>query len=165
MNLNYLGPNYESMNGIVEECQYITAVKGSRRHIFLYGDRVVNNGWYVYSDFGIETIDTKCNYGGYREWLICPICRKKRLTLYYVNDGFKCRVCGRLLYDKQRESKKGRISYAIFIDWMKFKYRREQATRPYYNGILTKRAQKLIADYNRIMETTKLIEKFYKTPY
>lgn len=148
------------MNGIVEECQYVTAVKGSRRHIFLYGDRVVNNGWYVYSDFGIETVDTKCNYGGYREWLICPICGKKRLTLYYVNDGFKCRVCGKLLYDKQRESKKGRISYAIIIDATKLKYRKEILTRPYYNGVLTKKAQKLIADHQKLISIAKLLDEY-----
>lgn len=145
------------MNGIVEECTYITAAKDGRRHILLYGDHVVNHGWYSFSQFGIETIDTKCNYGGYREWLICPICKKKRLTLYYVNDEFKCRVCGNLLYDKQRESKKGRVSYAIMIDWAKCKYRKEHIARPYYNGALTKKAKKLIADYNRIIRIAKFI--------
>lgn len=47
---------------------------------------------------------TPCTYGGYRPWLVCPSCLKKRAILYSGGAGFYCRACLRLVYQSQRES-------------------------------------------------------------
>lgn len=47
---------------------------------------------------------TSCNYGGRRQWLLCPHCGKRVAILYGLSSGFLCRHCYKLPYGSQRES-------------------------------------------------------------
>lgn len=46
---------------------------------------------------------TSCNYGGSRQWLICPHCKKRVAVLYGLDSGFLCRHCYDLSYSSQSE--------------------------------------------------------------
>lgn len=50
----------------------------------------------------VNLVYTKWNYWGYRKWFQCPICYKKRLSLYNVWWKFKCRKCLWLPYKSQK---------------------------------------------------------------
>lgn len=45
---------------------------------------------------------TQCHFGGHRDWLICPRCDRRRVTLYYSNRHFACRSCLNLAYRSQQ---------------------------------------------------------------
>jgi len=47
---------------------------------------------------------TPCNYGGNRQWLLCPHCNKRVAVLYGLISGFLCRHCYKLPYASQGES-------------------------------------------------------------
>ena len=47
---------------------------------------------------------TPCNYGGDRQWLICPHCARRVAIVYGLNSGFLCRHCYDLPYSSQSES-------------------------------------------------------------
>jgi len=47
---------------------------------------------------------THCNYGGSRQWFLCPHCGKRVAILYGLNSGFLCRHCYRLPYASQSET-------------------------------------------------------------
>ncbi len=51
-----------------------------------------------------DVTKTKCNFGGYRYWFLCPICRKRAKKLYFNADYFLCRKCLNLSYSSQRKS-------------------------------------------------------------
>jgi len=53
---------------------------------------------------GVETVRTKCNYGGERLWFVCTNCKTKTTVLYYqiIQNKWQCRKCLRLPYKKQR---------------------------------------------------------------
>ncbi|MCP4523338.1 MAG: hypothetical protein GY828_03900 [Candidatus Gracilibacteria bacterium] len=64
------------------------------------------------TDFGyvIHLAVTKCNYGGYRWWFICPGSGKKCANLYLYKDGkFYSRKYLNLIYPEQLLSKNERI--------------------------------------------------------
>lgn len=44
---------------------------------------------------------TTCNYGGTREWFICPRCNDRKAKLYLRNGRFACRDCQSLRYHSQ----------------------------------------------------------------
>lgn len=46
---------------------------------------------------------TPCNYGGTRQWLICPHCSKRVAIVYGPGSGFLCRHCYDLSYSSQSE--------------------------------------------------------------
>lgn len=67
-------------------------------------------GWYLILTGNIDPIiiqQTPCNYGGYREWLECPECKKRRGLLYRDNGKFKCRKCLELVYYTQKINYRG----------------------------------------------------------
>jgi hypothetical protein len=45
---------------------------------------------------------SKCNYGGYRPWFLCPKCYK-RVAILYGGKYFLCRHCHHLVYESQNE--------------------------------------------------------------
>ncbi len=42
-----------------------------------------------------------CNYGGYRYFFRCPICKKRMRKLYFTSGAFLCRKCLNLGYHSQ----------------------------------------------------------------
>lgn len=47
---------------------------------------------------------THCNYGGKRQWLLCPHCGKRVAIVYGLGSGFLCRHCYALSYASQGET-------------------------------------------------------------
>lgn len=47
---------------------------------------------------------TKCNYGSYRYWFLCPEC-KKRCKILYFKKELLCRKCAGLTYASQQRTK------------------------------------------------------------
>ena len=53
---------------------------------------------------------TKCNFGGYRKWFICPRCLKRVVILYGTGECFFCRKCYNLTYNGQLETAPFRLT-------------------------------------------------------
>lgn len=53
----------------------------------------------------IETECTRTGFDGYRRWLLCPGCGKRRSELYFTDTIFLCRQCLSLVYKGQHETK------------------------------------------------------------
>ena len=77
-------------------------------------DRLVLNYFNRQSD-GYEKIKdeilftwTPCNFGGYREWFLCPGCNR-RVAVVYGGKYYRCRHCHNLTYSCQQESKPDRL--------------------------------------------------------
>jgi hypothetical protein len=52
---------------------------------------------------------TPCNYGGERQWFLCPHCRKRVAILYCPSDRFLCRHCYGLPYASKNENHTDRM--------------------------------------------------------
>lgn len=50
---------------------------------------------------------TRCNYGGFRFWFICPGCFR-RVAVVYLSGDVRCRRCHGLVYSSERESPQDR---------------------------------------------------------
>lgn len=138
------------MKGIVEQKPYISVVGREERYPYLFGSNRIEDIYGVVNKFDIEIEETECNFGGYRQWLICPFCGKRKLSLFYVDGCFKCRGCGDLLYDEQRESKNIREITKPAIDILRLKYEINNHRRPVYNGKWTKRSQLLAKKLEKV---------------
>jgi hypothetical protein len=51
---------------------------------------------------------TSCNYGGKRQWFLCPKCNR-RVAILYGGIYFHCRHCHSLTYASQQESRSDRL--------------------------------------------------------
>jgi hypothetical protein len=51
---------------------------------------------------------TPCNYGGKRQWFLCPGCNR-RVAVVYGGKYYRCRHCHGLTYASQQESKPYRL--------------------------------------------------------
>lgn len=131
------------MNGIVEERPYISVTRRSERYPYLHGSNRIKNIYDIIEKFDIDIEETECNFGGYRQWLICPFCGERKLSLFYVGGYFQCIKCGDLLYDEQSDSKKTREMTKTLTNTLKLKYEMSNNRRPVYNGEWTKRSQSL----------------------
>jgi hypothetical protein len=47
---------------------------------------------------------TPCNFGGLRDWFLCPLCAERAGVLYAARTRFACRHCLNLTYQSTRES-------------------------------------------------------------
>lgn len=52
---------------------------------------------------------TPCNYGGYRQWFVCPHCSRRCLVLCGAGKLFLCRQCYRLPYQSQLDDEYSRL--------------------------------------------------------
>ena len=52
---------------------------------------------------------TPCNYGGFREWFLCPKCSKRVAILYGAGKYFLCRHCYNLTYNSCNSSPLDRV--------------------------------------------------------
>lgn len=52
----------------------------------------------------IEITQSRCNYGGFRKWFICPQCNKRIGNLYRkpLHKHFYCRYCQNLTYQLRK---------------------------------------------------------------
>lgn len=132
------------MKGIVEQTQYISVAGEDEIYPFIHGSHRIYDIYGIAKEFNIDIEETECNFGGYRAWLICPVCEKRKLSLFYVDGIFQCKECGKLLYDRQTESKKSRTISKSIIDLMVFKYKWINNRSPIYKGKWTKRSRHLI---------------------
>lgn len=132
------------MLGFVEEHAHITVAKSGERHKCLGGKSLLKDTDYYVKTFNIKKDYTICNYGGEREWLICPQCNKRRLTLYFASNSLRCRSCAYLIYYKQADSKLGRTITQAIYDYNLYRVKAEHISRPFYNGKLTKRASNIL---------------------
>ena len=55
-------------------------------------ETVVNIVWFE---------STRCNYGGYRKWFLCPGCSNRAAVIFKNERRFLCRTCCRLTYQSQ----------------------------------------------------------------
>jgi hypothetical protein len=53
-------------------------------------------------------VTTPMHFGGHREWLVCPRCRKRFAILYLADRYFACRRCNGLFYQTNHEHRAGR---------------------------------------------------------
>lgn len=51
---------------------------------------------------------TRCALGGSRPWLVCPVCKGKKVVLYWLHSTFQCRSCGSIAYLSQSKEVFGR---------------------------------------------------------
>jgi hypothetical protein len=61
----------------------------------------------------IRLDQTPCNYGGDRNWFLCPNCNKRVAILYGADVLFLCRHCYHLRYASQGEAYLGRMSRKV----------------------------------------------------
>ena len=60
------------------------------------------------TQYEISVVTTRMHFGGHREWLVCPRCRKRFAILYIVDRYFACRRCNGLFYQTNHEHRGGR---------------------------------------------------------
>ena len=58
---------------------------------------------YGFQNKTIRLTKTRCNYGGFRFWFLCPGCYRRAAVLY-LYQSLKCRKCHDLVYNSERES-------------------------------------------------------------
>lgn len=72
------------------------------RMVLHYRHRIKGGDWEDVEQI-ISFDRTRCNYGGYRTWFLCPICWKRVAVLYGADKYFYCRHCYNLTYGSQQE--------------------------------------------------------------
>lgn len=147
------------MYGIVEDTPYITLSKYSRTRRHYYRGQRIDLSHSIVHDSGVDFTTTPCNYGGKRFWLICQRCGKKKLTLYYIRGKFECVKCGELLYERQTMDKRKLRLELSFLDYYYYRdYMTRLYNRPFYKGVLTKRARRILNKIGMAIRYDNLIE-------
>jgi len=72
------------------------------RLILVYRNKYMDGEWERIED-SIFSIWTSCNYGGERQWFLCPECNR-RVALVYGGKYYRCRHCHNLTYASQQEN-------------------------------------------------------------
>jgi hypothetical protein len=75
---------------------HLTALPSKDRFTVTYGKNKSHS--YV-----IPFEKQSCNYGGFRYYFHCPICKKRMRKLYFTHGAFLCRKCLNLGYYSQRQ--------------------------------------------------------------
>lgn len=138
------------MAKVLERTYYISMFKSEERYLPCSQGYCLPLNHHLVEKYGYDTRSTQCRFGGCRNWFICAECEGNCLLLYYVGDGFKCRKCSKILYDKQTMSHSSRTLEKQWVDSMVLKWKWEQINRPYYKGSLTRRASKLLIKLKRM---------------
>ncbi|MGY3743668.1 hypothetical protein [Leuconostoc inhae] len=80
----------------------------------------------IFNGREIQFTTTSPNYGGVRYWLVCPICDKRKGTLYAVKSVMACRNCAKLYYPLQENTvQRDSISKFLYYDRLLSKARTE----------------------------------------
>ncbi|MDI6614102.1 hypothetical protein QMA64_05850 [Leuconostoc suionicum] len=74
----------------------------------------------------VKLTTTSPNYGGVRYWLVCPVCGKRKVTLYDVKSVMACRSCAKLYYPLQENKvQRDNVSQFLYYDRLLSKARTE----------------------------------------
>lgn len=93
--------------------QWIDGIYKTNIFIFEYTDTgtkveyVVKKGG-EYLDYKVHDVEIEfeqCTYGNYRFYFKCPLCSKRRTSLYYKDDDLGCRECLKLNYRSSQRSR------------------------------------------------------------
>ena len=79
----------------------------TERLILNYRNRQNGGEWENIED-EIFVTWTPCNYGGNRQWFLCPGCNR-RVAVVYGGKYYRCRHCHSLTYSSQQESRPDRL--------------------------------------------------------
>lgn len=74
----------------------------------------------------VKLTTTSPNYGGLRYWFVCPVCGKRKGTLYDVKSIMACRTCAKLYYPLQENKiQRDSVSQFLYYDHLLSKARTE----------------------------------------
>ena len=90
----------------------------------------------------INLSGTQANYGGIRWWLVCSLCGRRRIRLYYRSQQFGCRLCLGLAYETQRLDAVGRAAERVGRLNRKIQKARRRVKR---FGLMVEREKSLMA--------------------
>jgi len=76
--------------------------------ILNYAYRTSGEEWSPFTET-VQLDKTPCHYGGYRQWFLCPHCRRRVVVLYGAGIRFLCRKCNILTYASQNEDALSRM--------------------------------------------------------
>lgn len=92
-------------NGFIHFETYLTHLK------LIFRAREYGGKWESITQ-NILLAKTRCNFGGYRQWLVCPNCQKRVIAICGHGKRFYCRTCYGLPYGSQRENRLDRLQRA-----------------------------------------------------
>jgi hypothetical protein len=83
--------------------------------------RIISERYWLILDLGrhelvqnVRVSWTRCNFGGWRPWMICPYCEKRVAKLLMGPSRYMCRACiGDPLYACQTKSTYGRKHFSL----------------------------------------------------
>lgn len=143
---HYGGIVWTSSDGSKNDINYWIDISGSSPSIrLIYTVTFRWEGVKKDFDYHVPLVTQNCFFGGFRWWFICPLykngvyCGKKAGNLYFGSNGYYgCRICTRMAYRSQNESRRGyfgRLSKALDIiearDNIRIKYWKGQPTKRY----------------------------------
>lgn len=70
--------------------------------------------WFEFADGELSTTWTYTNFGGRRQWFLCPVCHRRCAIIYCHSKTLKigCRICFKGRYLSEHMSQKGRKLHA-----------------------------------------------------
>lgn len=124
-------------------------------------------------EYVIRITTTQCNYGGVRQWFMCPLsydgkpCMRRIARLYLSGKHFGCRTCHALAYKSQHRARSG---FGGLLDILfghdEIQKRIDKLRTKYWYGRPTKRHQTLLkrmnTDYNSLSRLNDEIDKLRK---
>ena len=94
-----------------EKCYGNISIRADGNALILEYRYCTNGGVWKQAEERVNLDWTKCNYGGYRPWFLCPSCNKRVTFLYSRSALFLCRHCCDLNYQSQHESRLYKFLY------------------------------------------------------
>ena len=141
---------WTNLYGIISRIGFTVSIKNNYIQLqYIQTDKLKNKKKEF--DYKIMLETTSCNFGSIRYWFVCPIikngsiCGRRVGVLYKGDNYFGCRHCYNLTYRSRNENRRC-IYYSmvrLILYFKKFESIMSQTKRPYYNGKLIKRLNKL----------------------
>jgi hypothetical protein len=105
-------------------------------------------------DYQIKLVKTRCNFGGFRYWFLCPQCGRKVSKLYRkpLGEMYFCRICNDLTYQSRNETRLGhwgQIGYYLVLE-RQMRELDEKIKRRYYAGKPTRRYRRVLKMQHRL---------------
>ncbi len=99
----------------------------------------------------VHIVSTKCEFGGYRWWFICPKTHKKCLNLYFspLDSTYYSRETLNLSYVSQNKSREQRIVTQTILKRDEIEKRRDKIHKTHVNNVPTRKYAQLLRFQNR----------------